>query len=147
MARWCTQSRLQVGCVGSNDHSLYLYLYYLCISISIYFLYISISPLLLPSPHAHTHALTCPLWFWSLVALDSGITSTTTCTCHTKEFDLTEGNTIRTTYPPDARFSNKEELSNLCFPEGAHLHHHDWTTLCLWDEVGKTQLMCAYVCA
>jgi len=50
------------------------------------------------------------------------------------EFDLTEGNTIRTTYPPNAKFSNKEELSNLCFPEGAHLHHHDWTTLCLWDE-------------
>jgi Stabilization of polarity axis/SH3 domain/Docking domain of Afi1 for Arf3 in vesicle trafficking len=50
------------------------------------------------------------------------------------EFHLTKGNNLAATYPADTQFSNGEELANVCFPEGAHLHHHDWTFIFLWNE-------------
>ena len=50
------------------------------------------------------------------------------------EFHLTKGNSLAATHPPDVAFKNPEELSNLCFPEGAHLHTHDWVFIFLWDE-------------
>lgn len=50
------------------------------------------------------------------------------------EFHLTKGTNLAATYPPNVSFKNAEELANICFPEGAHLHHHDWVFIFLWDE-------------
>ncbi|MDP2437884.1 MAG: DENN domain-containing protein, partial [archaeon] len=50
------------------------------------------------------------------------------------EFHLTKGNSMAATYPADVVHRNQEELANLCFPEGAHLHTHDWVFIFLWDD-------------
>ena len=36
-------------------------------------------------------------------------------------------------YPPGTKYKNEEELANLCFPEGAHLHVDDWTYIHMTD--------------